>query len=378
MLGLKVHIAGSAAVACDRDSLKAAHALVAALTDGIISAGGGMVLGVGGEPYGEVGEPCIFDWTCLERIAAQPDPAPNWFSLRPERFVAVSTQSGLDDIPGNRRELWERIQSRSDCEIKIAPPGWRMAGIIRERQVQHGDILVVLGGGAGVEHLAQSYAADGKPVIPIAADIGANRQDGSGGSRFLHGKALSDPDSFFRISSGTGSSAGRLSSLKLDPLSDTSATAADLIRLLGDLQHPKAFYVRLLDDSDSELGDVEDFFRSVVDPVVQGRGFAPDEMGTRTPTTAFMNLDIFKSIHYASVVIVDLTGLRVNCFMELGYALARRRRVIICAKTGSRLPFDSDKLPTHFWNDPSIVDHDRIAKFGKWFDRYIELPPLVD
>jgi len=372
VLGLKVHIAGSAAVDCDR----AAHALVATLTDGIISAGGGLVLGVGGEPYGEAKVPCIFDWTCLERIAAQPDPAPNWFSLRPERFIAVSTQSGLDSIPDNRRELWRRLQHRSDVGLKIAPPGWRMAGIIRERQVQHGDILVVLGGGAGVEHLAQSYAADGKPVIPIAADIGAHRQDGSGGSRFLHGKALSDPDSFFRISSGTGSSAGRLSSLRLNSFSDTSAIAKDMVRLLTDLQPPKAFYVRLLDGSDPEFGDVEDFFRSVVDPVVQEKGFASDEIGARTPTTAFMNLDIFRSIYHAGAVIVDLTGLRQNCFMELGYALARRRRVIICAKSGTRLPFDSDKLPTHFWNDASFEHDLRIARFGKWFDQYLEMPSL--
>ena len=42
-----------------------------------------------------------------------------------------------------------------------------MAGIIRERQLSHGDILVVLGGGAGVEHLAELYWRDGKPVVPV-------------------------------------------------------------------------------------------------------------------------------------------------------------------------------------------------------------------
>jgi hypothetical protein len=89
-----------------------------------------------------------------------------------------------------------------------------------------------------------------------------------------------------------------------------------------------------------------------------------------------MNLDIFRSIYHAGAVIVDLTGLRQNCFMELGYALARRRRVIICAKSGTRLPFDSDKLPTHFWNDASFEHDLRIARFGKWFDQYFEMPSL--
>ena len=44
-----------------------------------------------------------------------------------------------------------------------------MAGIIRERQLSHGDILVVLGGGAGVEHLAELYWRDGKPVVSVWA-----------------------------------------------------------------------------------------------------------------------------------------------------------------------------------------------------------------
>ncbi len=62
--------------------------------------------------------------------------------------------------------------------------------------------------------------------------------------------------------------------------------------------------------------------------------------------------------------------------MELGYALARRRRVVISAKKGTTLPFDEDKLPTYFWEDVGTRD-DRIRSYRDWFDRYSDLPPLV-
>jgi hypothetical protein len=63
--------------------------------------------------------------------------------------------------------------------------------------------------------------------------------------------------------------------------------------------------------------------------------------------------------------------------MELGYALARRRQVIITARQGTELPFDPDKLPTHLWK-PGVEVDARVADFDQWFDRYYELPPIFE
>ena len=115
----------------------------------------------------------------------------------------------------------------------------------------------------------------------------------------------------------------------------------------------------------------------MVDPVIKNKGYSPDEMGGRTPSAAFMNEDIFRSLHLAGLVVVDLTGVRPNCAMELGYALARQKRVLIPAREGTSIPFDTDKLPTHLWN-PGVDMDTRIAEFEKWFDRYYELPSLFD
>ena len=90
-----------------------------------------------------------------------------------------------------------------------------------------------------------------------------------------------------------------------------------------------------------------------------------------------MNVEIFRSVHYASLVVVDLTGVRPNCMMELGYALARRRRVVISARKGTHLPFDSDHLPTFLWSDEQSSERE-IDRYLEWLDRHIELPPLVE
>lgn len=197
MRGLRVHITGSAAHECDPALLQAAHDYVRALGDEIVARGGGLVVGLGSEPVGANGKPCIFAWTALEAVATTPDPAPQWPALRPDRFVAVASQRGLEKIPDSRRDVWEKCRTRSDFNLEVAPPGWRMAGLIRERQVLRGDVLLVLGGGAGAEHLAELYREEGKSVVPVYAELGALNHDGNGGSRFLHERALATSRSFF-------------------------------------------------------------------------------------------------------------------------------------------------------------------------------------
>ena len=100
-------------------------------------------------------------------------------------------------------------------------------------------------------------------------------------------------------------------------------------------------------------------------------------MGRGRPETAFMNVEIFEALHRAGLVVVDLTGVRPNCMMELGYALGRSRRVVISARKGTQLPFDEDKLATFFWDNTASPD-DCSAEYRDWFDRYSELPPLVE
>lgn len=376
MPNLRVQVTGSAAPDCDREFLETAHAYLHRLADLLIEHGHGFVVTAIDEPRGESGAPIIFDWTILEAVANAPDPAPNWRRGR-SRFVAVGSGRGLEKVPDDRRTLWESCRGRTDFNLVVATPGWRMAGIIRERQVAVGDVLLVLSGGGGAEHLAQLYRDDGKPVIALNAQLGASRRDGSGGGSALHARSLSMPDDFFAVRDGAGSPAARLSALHLEAASDVDALAEATVALIDDLRPPTAFYVRLLDPSAPEYPSVERFFRDVVDHVILERGFTPREMGLETPETAFMNAEIFNVLHRAALVVVDLTAMRTNCLMELGYALGRRRRYVISAQQGTRLGFDHDKLPTYFWEDAGTVD-ERRAAYRDWIDLYSDLPPIVE
>jgi len=252
-----------------------------------------------------------------------------------------------------------------------------MGGVIRAAQVLRGDVLVALGGGAGTEQLAHLYRDEGKPVIAIRCDMGAYSHDGSGGGSHLQGLALSDPDAFFELREGAGSGAARLAGLEVGQSTDPSLVAEAASSLLMDLKPPRAFYVRLLDHGSPEFHPVEAFFRRVVDPVVSSKGYTPHEVGRDRPLAAFLNVEIFEGLHRAALVVADLTGVRPNCTMELGYALARRRRVVISAMEGTQLPFDPDKLPTHFWSPDQIASSAQDS-YRAWVERHIDMPPIVD
>ena len=377
MRGLRVHVTGSASVDCAPELLTAAHDYVRSVTQYLGNRGAGLVLGAGGEPRSGGGPPCIFDWTALEVVGALPDPAPEWPDNRQDRFVVVASQRGLEKIPDWRAELWQTCTARKDFKLEPTEPGWRMAGLIRERQVFRGDVLLALGGGAGTEHLSQLYRDEGKPVMPIHALLGAVVEDGRGGSRYLHEQALEDVNSFIALRDGAGDAAARLSQLRLSAQTDVTQLASRTVDLIGDLRPPRAFYVRLLAKDHPDFEEVERFFRETVDPVIAERGFRRHEVSLDRPEAAFINVEIFQALHRTRLAVVDLTGVRPNCMMELGYALGRQRRVLISAKKGTTLPFDEDKLPTYIWETEGTREA-RVDAFRNWFDRYIDLPPMVD
>ncbi len=99
-------------------------------------------------------------------------------------------------------------------------------------------------------------------------------------------------------------------------------------------------------------------------------------MGTDTTEHAFINVGIFETLHFASVVIVDVTGERPNCCIELGYALGRGHRVIMTAEEGTTLPFDQNAIPCHFWRKSSD-NKIRQKVLAEFWRKNINRPPLI-
>jgi hypothetical protein len=372
--GARVHISGSAAVECSHDLLERAQQYIADISARIVESGAGIVTGAGTEPLGDSGLPLTFDWTALESAARVADSAHDWPATETGRITVVASQAALEQIPEGRRQLWNDLHRRPDFALATPPAGWRMGGAIREEQVRHGDALLVLGGGAGVEHLAEMYMDDGKPVIALRAEVGSISNDGKGGGSYLHAKALADSTPFLTLREGAGNAAARLNMLTLDETSDVLQLADETLALLRDIAPARAFYVRLLAPGHPESAAVESFFREVVDPVVAALGYRAHEVGRAEPLAAFLNVEIFEGLHRAGLVFVDLTGVRPNCLMELGYALGRRRPVIVTARRGTEPPFDSDKLPIFFWDDAGSETAEALAA---WCERVRAMPPLV-
>lgn len=378
--GRRIHIAGSAAHDTDEALIRYGHDLVDSLVREFAKRGATFAVGVGKEPLvrtDDLSSPAtIFDWTalaalseCLADGSAQ--------SVPQGRLLATIATSKTDQqIPVSRLPIWNGLNDAGAVILEHTKPGWTSGAYRRAALARLGDVLIILGGGEGVEHLAELYAAAQKPVIALDLNLGSSTGDGSGGARRIAERTLAEPMAFVRLSDPT--SAG---SLLRDLATRQGSRPVEevveaVIRLAEALASPTVFYVRLLNPDENEFVSVEGYFRKVVDPLVKQFGFEHVEMGRGPNPYAWMNQAIFDRLHYAAVVVVDVTGLRPNCFMELGYALGNAQRVIVTAQAGTRAPFDAAMIDTHHWS-PALDNKRRIKQLREYWERNIDRPSLV-
>jgi hypothetical protein len=337
------------------------------------------VISAGKEPMSssEPQLPIIFDWTVMTSVAEAIQKGAATARTELGALVkSLATHKTHSHIPSGRRAIWTELQNAEAVHLEFMEPGWTSGALRRERQAQIGDVLIAISGGEGVEHLAREYINRGKPVIPLDLRLGSSTDDGTGGAVRLAGQALAQPAGFFRV--GSGHSAQNL--LDMASTRAGASTTGDVVtavmRLIDALAAPKAFYVRLLDDAVAEYPTVEEFFRSVVDPVVVDLGYEPFQMGRGKNEHAWIDQAIFEELHYSGIAVVDLTGLRQNCFMELGYALGNTQRVMITVMQGTRVPFDPAAIERHQWNVVGS-NSDRQKAFKDYWLRNVDRPPLV-
>lgn len=340
-------------------------------------------MGLGREPRAEGARPdapsLTFDWTALEAAA---ECLKLGHGAWPAKFglpiVVATSEKAESEIPDNRRTLYETLLRSGLLHIESIMPGSRAAALLRQRQAVFGDALVILGGGTGVEHSANLYLQRKKPVVPLDLPLGASRNDGTGGAPRLAKEARNEPTRFFRFDTA-------FANTESAALADTATRAGAAVPgevaqkiagLLCKLARPTAFFVRLVNPTHPKFAAVESFFRDVVDLVVHEAGFSRIEIGTDTSEHAFMNVAIFESLHFSSLAIVDVTGERPNCFIELGYALGTGNRVLVTAEEGTPLPFDQTMIPCHFWKQGATID-DRKKNLIEFWEKNINRPTIV-
>lgn len=380
--GRRIHIAGSANRATEPSLVCYAHDVVRELVTQAAAKGANFLSGIGYEPRIQDDEPqspaIVFDWTIVETIADEIAQGRRGASGAQGPMLSVVASHKTDQqVPEHRWPMWERLVSVSAVHQEFLVDGWTSGYARRQRQAEIGDVLVILGGGEGVEHLAQEYAAKGKPVIPLDVKLGASTDDGSGGAARLHRKALADPDTFFRLQDRSGGSA-ILSAIQCrDMRRPSHDVACNLVALIEAVVQPTTFYVRLLNQSAPEIVHVDKYFREVVEPAVTEFGYSSFVMGRDETDYAWMNQEIFDRLHHSDLVIADLTGVRPNCFLELGYALGNRQRTLVTAMQDTERHFDLQMISRLDW-DPKATIEAQTAEFRDHWRRNVDRPSLVD
>jgi hypothetical protein len=151
-----------------------------------------------------------------------------------------------------------------------------------------------------------------------------------------------------------------------------------IISLLEALERPRAFAVRLLNPGHADFVDVQNFFETVVQPVVEGElGYRLAVVdGRQSYEHPRIDEEIFAKLHRSRVVFADITGARPNCFLELGYAFGRSLPTMVMAKEGSATPFDIHTFAGLHWKMTGSVDERRRA-FREHWAAIQTRPPLV-
>lgn len=76
------------------------------------------------------------------------------------------------------------------------------------------------------------------------------------------------------------------------------------------------------------------------------------------------------------MVLADITGVRPNCFIELGYALGRGLPTMLLSKDGTESPFDIYSLSGHRWKTTGTAE-ERRQEFRRHWNAIKNRPPLV-
>jgi hypothetical protein len=348
--GQRFHIFGSASSKLSSEKLSYAHSLVKSLAWLILSRGASLVVQLGEEPIVTGTDiSTTFDWDLLEQVVkiALERKIPHE-SIRGIPCIGVGFSDWKTRMPAHRADLIRIAIDLGVLEIVQLHETLHIGGVLRERQSFFGDILVTLGGGTGAYHMVELYRQKHKPIIPL--DLSLDQQKRLA-TEVLYSQALEKPQSFFFYEPRNLATAA-LTNLSLKNSPSTDDFNSLLLNFVENLAAPRAFFAHLMNNNFSEHELVRKFFENVVLPFIKTSGYSRFDPGLDSCDEPFLNVEIFRLIEESSLLVVDLTQLRQNCLIELGYGLGLGKKIIVTAIKCIHLPFDIEALPCHFW-DPS-------------------------
>jgi len=359
LAGRYIHLAGSASQGSDRVVLSRCHAFVRELVRGVVSAGGGLLIGIGADERldaDDADSALLFDWTVVDEIER--------VESRGLGALVIASQKDLERIPLYRQARWKVLVDAGALSVRSKSPSWNAGAYLREYQAATGHGLVILGGGEGVEHLASLYMRRGHMVVPLDADLPSNRGDGSGGSRRLYRLALAKPERFvFRGGQRFGD---LLSVTSLMKNATPAEVAMQVVAILEQFVTPRVFCARLTNKGMEHTGEVDRFLEAIVGPSLLELGFEMIDVTQTTLMSPFINTEIFDQLRHADAVVADLTGARPNVYVEAGYGFGREIPVILTALDGTVPEFNVQAVPIFLWNPSELVPECRRRFIDHW------------
>lgn len=375
-----VQIVGSCSKDTQPEINRYSHELVRYLTLGLLKKNATILCTVGNDPLNENGIRLIYDWDVIESVYEYAESLS--FSENTKNILKiVSSKKSESKIPQDRRELWDMLISQEVISVKRIESGqaWNAGGHQRQEQEKYSEILVILGGGEGAENLYSHYISKGKSVVPLNIPLGSSFNDGHSKNEsagvFLYEKAVDNPKKF--VPKADESTTSKLIGLDYNNWKNDSEEYANKIIDLLELEilKPQVFYVRLLNKDNSNYHSVESFFREIIDCVIEEKNYYIKDMGYSISKEAFIDKEIFNEINNSLIIVADLTDERPNCFIEAGVAYGLKKKVILTAKKGTNIPFDTNAINCFFW-DPESPNENLKREFLEFWDKNIGRPPI--
>lgn len=375
VFGRRIHIAGSVSDNAEHASYEEAQRarkFVECLVKDLMKKGATFVIPVDAEKLRTDDTPICFDWLVWQTVKGNMHLRPN--GAPTPVAIAVKHHKNEDQIPEQFHELWDDFGSSDGVRTESAAH-WNMNSKRMEAQAKHGEILITIGGGEGILFLANAYHDQGKPVIPVDFKISVQ---GSGTHRLVeYGKTGSNAARFFKTTDDV-TSLTWLERITPSSRKEPEKIAERVFELLSALIAPVAFAVRLLNPKSPDYDDVQNFFDTVVQPVLEGEyGYSLVVIdGTQAVEHSRIDEAIFSQLHRSRLVIADITGVRPNCFIELGYALGRNLHTVVTARESTETPFDVISYAAHHWKKSGSVE-ERRCEFRTHLESVKSRPPLV-
>jgi nucleoside 2-deoxyribosyltransferase len=231
-------------------------------------------------------------------------------------------------------------------------PDWGIPEPLRECEA-----VVVMGGGPATHRVVHLSRLAGKAILPVAAFGGAAKEAfRTEWSRFdaFYGGRVSKDD-FAALNTALEA---------LDQQGAFDGLASNLVSMLARIVLGNEVFVVM------SFRDESDDSYNTIARVCRGYGLEPNRTD-RAPTTERIYSRIVQGIQRAAFVIADVTFSSVNVYYELGFAEALGKDVLVVAKEGTALPFDTNDIPTLFFKDQTRLEDALRARIGRLTGRQL-------